>query len=157
MTRNASHPNRQLEIEASKASESGRALALLDSLYDHGRELRRPSNPLLLLEEEKLQRKEQKLIDSLAELVSRGAPEEQRNKVRNELTDTRSQFETLQARINSSAKFTNLLWPNPNYETIREQLTDPQTSLLEYSLGDKNSFAWVITKDGLKTTRLPGA
>jgi len=156
MARHDRQPNRQLEIEAFEASESGRALALLDSLYDHGRELRRPSNPLLLLEEEKLQRKEQKLIDSLAELVSRGAPEEQRNKVRNELTDTRSQFETLQARINSSAKFTNLLWPNPNYETIREQLTDPQTSLLEYSLGDKNSFAWVITKDGLKTTRLPG-
>jgi len=154
MARHDKQPDRQLEVEAFEASESGRALALLDSLYNHGRELRRPSDPLLLLEEEKLQNKEQKLIDSLAELVSRGAPEEQRNKVRDELTDTRSQYETLQARINTSAKFTNLLWPDPDYETIREQLTDPQTSLLEYSLGDKNSFAWVITKDGLKTTKL---
>jgi len=155
MARHAKQPDRRIEIEAFEASESGRALALLDSLYDHNRQLRRPSDPSLLVEEENLQKDEQKLIDSLAELVSRGAPQEQRDKVRDELTDTRAQYETLQARINSSAKFTNLLWPNPDYETIRERLTDPQTSLLEYSLGDKSSFAWVITQDGLKTTKLP--
>jgi CHAT domain-containing protein len=154
MARHAKQPDRQLEIQAFEASESGRALALLDAIRDQGRELRRPSDPLLFAEEERLQKQEQTLDDSIADLVSRGAPAGERAKVHQELTETRSRYETLQARMNTSPKFTDLLWPKPDYENIKNQLIDSQTSLLEYALGDKDSFAWVITQDGLKTTKL---
>lgn len=157
MARNEKTPGEQLEIQAFEASESGRALALLDSLHDHGRELRRPSDPLLLVEEEKLQNKEQQLIDSRAALVSRGARDEEIKKIQQELMETRSRYETLQARINTSAKFTELLWPQPSYEGIRKQLINSETSLLEYSLGDENSFAWIVTENGLKTVKLADA
>src|SRR4029453_2689936 len=33
-------------------------------------------------------------------------------------------------------------------------ITDPETSLLTYSLGDGKSFAWVVTKDGLNIFEL---
>jgi len=154
MTRFAGTGNRDLEIQAFEASESGRALALLDSLRSRQKEIRRPSDPLLLIEEEELQKREQQLRDSLAELVSRGAPEQDRQKINTDLTDVRSRYETLQARMNTNAKFTNLLWPEPDYKKIKDQLIDSNTTLLEYSLGDTNSFAWIVTQNGLTSRKL---
>jgi CHAT domain-containing protein len=154
MERNAKAPNAQLEIQAFEASESGRALALLDSLYDHQRELRNPSDPALLVEEKRLQNDEQQLTDQQAELVSRNASKKEKQKVDNDLENVKARYETLQARINSSAKFTNLLRPPINYENIRQQVIDSDTSLLEYCLGDKNSFAWLITKNGIESYKL---
>ncbi len=154
MSRYASTGDRQLEIKAFEASESGRALALLDSLRNHHREIRSPSDPVLLLEEERLQKREQALVDSLAELVSRGGSEQEREKIRTDLIDVRSRYETLGARINTNTKFTNLLWPQPDYKKLQDQLLDSDTSLLEYSLGDRRSYVWILTRDGLTSRKL---
>ena len=154
MTRFASTGNRDFEKQAFEASESGRALALLDSLRSQQKEIRHASDPLLLIEEAKLQNREQQLRDSLAELVSRGGSVQDRQKINADLTDVRSRYETLQARINTNAKFTNLLWPEPDYNKIKDQLIDSNTTLLEYSLGDTNSFAWIVTQNGLTSRRL---
>ena len=154
MTRFASTGNRDFERQAFEANESGRALALLDSLRSQQKEIRRASDPMLLIEEEKLQKREQQLLDSLAEQVSRGASEQDRQKINAELTDVRSRYETLQARLNTNAKFTNLLWPEPDYQKVKDQLIDSNTTLLEYSLGDANSYAWIITQNGLTSRKL---
>jgi len=154
MTRFAGTGNRDFERQAFEASESGRALALLDSLRSQQKEIRRASDPLLLSEEAKLQNREQQLRDSLAELASRGGSEADRKKINADLTDVSSRYETLQARINTNAKFTNLLWPEPDYKKIKDQLIDSNTTLLEYSLGDTNSFAWIVTQNGLTSRKL---
>jgi len=155
MTRYARERKPQYTIEAFEVAESGRARALLDSLYGYQRELRQPSDPLLLLEEEKLQNSEQQIVDTRERLLSHGGTEKDKAEVDQKLRDVRAQIETLEARIKSSAKFNDLLRPNPlSYERIRTEITDSQTSLLSYSLGDAKSFAWVVTKDGLNTYEL---
>ena len=154
MARHYQQPDKQLEIKAFEASESGRARGLIDSLQNYQREFRRPSDPALLIAEEKLQREEQKLVDARAKLISRGGSEKEREKIDKELTEVLSQYETLQARINSSANFASLFRPKPDYESIKRALTGADTSLLEYSLGNSNSFAWLVTQDGLKSYKL---
>ncbi|HEY3580265.1 MAG TPA: CHAT domain-containing protein, partial [Pyrinomonadaceae bacterium] len=156
MTRNAKQHDRALEIRAFEMTESGRARALLDSLRDV-RELRQRSDQTLLAEEKDLQRDEQKLVDDRANLVSHGGSEAELAKNDRDLTKVHADYEALQARINSNARFNHLERPSPlSYEEIRQQLTDPQTSLLSYSLGAQKSFAWLITKDGLQSFPLPG-
>jgi CHAT domain-containing protein len=154
MARHDKQPHQRLDIKAFEASESGRARSLMDALRGYQRELRHPSDPLLLLAEEKLQREEQELVDEKAKLLSRGASAKEIAKVDRELRDLGATYETLQARINSSKKFTNLLRPGLDYESIKQEVTNADTSLLEYSLGTKNSFAWLVTKDGLKSYKL---
>jgi CHAT domain-containing protein len=155
MTRYSRGRNQVDAIKALEAAESGRARALLDSLYNYQRELRQPSEPVLVLEEETLQREEQRLVDAKARLVSRGGTEAETAAVDGELREVRAKLETLEARIQSSTKFNDLLRPNPlRYERIRTEITNTQTSLLYYSLGSEKSFAWVITKDGLNTYEL---
>ena len=155
MTRYAADRNKRYAVEAFETAEAGRARALLDSLYGYQRELRQPSDPLLLLEEEKLQNEEQRLVDERDRLASHGGTEKERGEVEQQLREVRTQVETLEARIKSSAKFNDLLRPSPlSYERIRTEITDSQTSLLSYSLGSGKSFAWVVSKDGLDTYEL---
>lgn len=154
MARHQNQPDQRLDIKAFEASESGRARSLMDVLRAYQQELRHPSDPLLLGAEEKLQNEEQALVDTKAKLLSRGASENERARVDQELRELRTRYETLQARINTSAKFTNLLRPNLDYESIKEKVTNSDTALLEYSLGSRNSFAWLVTQDGLKSYKL---
>ncbi len=154
MAQHEKQPRQQLDIKAFEASESGRARSLLDVLRGYQRELRHPSDPLLLLAEEKLQNEEQSLVDAKAKLLSRGASAKETARVDQELRELRARYETLEGRINTSAKFTNLLRPSLDYENIKQQITHADTALLEYSLGSKNSFAWLVTQDGLKSYKL---
>lgn len=154
MTRYSRDRNPQDAIRAFEAAESGRARALLDSLYNYQRELRQPSEPALVLDEEKLQIEEQRLVDVKTRLLSRSTDEETAD-VDDQLREVRAKLESLEARIKSSAKFKDLLRPNPlRYERIRSDITDAQTSLLYYSLGSAKSFAWVVTTDGLNAFEL---
>lgn len=155
MALHAREPNQHLDVRAFEASEFGHARALLDSIRNYQKELTQV-DPLLLLQEEKLLKREQELIDARAEAVSTNHSEDAKT-IESELTDVRARYESLQARINSSAKLINLLRPQPlSYETIKNQITNADTSLLTYSLGSKDSFAWVVTSDGLKSYKLAG-
>jgi CHAT domain-containing protein len=157
MQLDAEQPGQGFDIKAFEASESGRARSLLDSLRDYQREFRQVANPALLLDEEKLQKEEQQLLDERSKLQNEVSSHQTREKVENELRQTRSRYETLEAQINSTAKFKNLMRPAPlGVEEIRKQVTDANTFLLEYSLGTQQSYLWLITPDGLTTYVLPG-
>jgi CHAT domain-containing protein len=157
MQRHAEQPDKKFNVAALEASEMGRARSLLDSLKDYQRELRHTADPSLLVEEEKLQNKEQQLLDKQAKLRSEGSVTEDGKNVENELMQVRAQNETLQAQINSTARFNDLMRPVPlKFEEIRKQVTDQETSLLEYSLGSRKSYLWVITPDGFDSYELAG-
>jgi CHAT domain-containing protein len=156
MQRHSVRPGERLDIAAFEASELGRARSLIDSLRDHQRELRHAADPSFLIEEETLQKREQKLLDTRAKLESEGGAGEEVEKVEDELTKARARYETLEAQINSTAKYNNLLRPQPlTFEEIRSQITDSETSLLEFSLGDRKSYLWLVTPDGLTSYELP--
>ena len=156
MTRYTRDRSQQYAVAAFEAAESGRARSLLDSLSGYQRELRKPSDPTLLVEEEKLQQAEMKFVDDRMRLLSHGGTEKEKADVEQKLREVRTQLETLEARIKSDERFKDLLRPTPlSYERIRTEITDADTSLLSYSLGTAKSFAWVVTKDGLNTYELP--
>jgi len=157
MQLDAARPGEGFDKQAFEASELGRARSLLDSLGDHQKELRQAADPSLLVEEEELQKKEQSLLDRRAELQSGGGDAEDLAKVEDELTRVRARYETVEAQINSTSRYNNLLRPSPlSFEEIRTQVTDADTSLLEFSLGGRESYLWVVTPDGLSSYKLPG-
>lgn len=156
MTRYAQDRKQQYAVEAFETAEKGRARSLLDLLSGYQRELRQPSDSSLLVEEDKLQKAELKLVDDRTRLLSQGGTEKEKADVEQKLREVRTQLETLEARIKSDERFNDLLRPTPlSYERIRAEITDADTSLLSYSLGAGKSFAWVVTKDGLNTYELP--
>lgn len=158
MRLHAGRPDERFDIEAFEASEMGRARSLIDSLKDHQKELRQVSDPALLIEEEALQKAEQRLLDKRAKFQSEGGAgaAEAGEKVEGELIEVRARYESLQAQINSADRFKDLLRPAPlAFADIRRQITDAETSLLEFSLGGQKSYLWVVTADGLTSHELP--
>lgn len=156
MQLNSARPDEGFDVKAFEASELGRARSLLDSLRDYQRELRGAADPALLIEEEDLQKKEQTLLDRQAKLQSEGATAEATRKVEDELTQVRTRRETVEAQMNADARFNNLLRPAPlSLEEIRREVTDGETSLLEFSLGDRKSYLWLVTQEGMMSYELP--
>ncbi len=156
MQEHARKPGEHFDVAAFEASERGRARSLLDSLKDSQRELRKATHPALLLDEEKLQREEQRLLDEQAKLRSEGGSPAATEKLRAEFIRIRTRRETLEAQIKTTAKFNSLMRAAPlELDEIRKQLTDSETSLLEYSLGDQKSYLWMITSSGIRSYELP--
>jgi CHAT domain-containing protein len=156
MQLNSARPGEGFDVRAFEESEMGRARSLLDTLRDYQRELRGTADPALLIEEEELQKKEQTLLDRQARLQSEGAATEETEKVWEELTRVRVRRETLEAQMNGDARFNNLLRPAPlSLDEIRRQVTDEETSLLEFSLGDRRSYLWLVTQEGMTSYELP--
>lgn len=156
MQLHAARPAEGFDVAAFEASEMSRARSLLDSLRNYQRELRQAADPALLIEEEALQKKEQKLLDAQAKLKSEGNTGEEIAQVEDQLMKVRTRYETLEAQISSTARYNDLLRPAPlTFEEIKSQITDAETSLLEFSLGDRKSYLWVVTTEGLRSYELP--
>lgn len=155
MALNSKHPDRQLDVKAFEVSENGRARALLDSLRTYRRDLRKIDDLSLLAREERLQKAEQKFVDQKAELLSRGKTNEATAQIDKELMDIHAQQETLQARMNTNSRYVEFTQPKPlSLQSVQNEVTDDRTSLVEFALGTRQSFAWVVTKNGFSTTRL---
>lgn len=155
MQRHAARPGEGFDVAGFEASELGRARSLIDSIRDHRKELRSAADPALLLEEEKLQADEQKLLDKRALLRSEESSEEARQAVEAKLVQLRARSETLEAQINSAVSFNSLLRPAPlTFADIQSQVLDSETTLLEYSLGGRKSYLWVVTPAGLESHEL---
>jgi CHAT domain-containing protein len=157
MQRDAKEPGGNFSVEAFEVSERGRARSLLDSLKDSQRELRQVANPALLYDEEKLQKEEQGLLDEQAKLESEGGAREASQELGAKLKEVRARRETLEAKINSTSRFKDLMRAAPlEFDEIKRQITDADTSLLEYALGDQTSYLWMVTPAGITSHKLPG-
>src|SRR5262249_40675065 len=67
-----------------------------------------------------------------------------------------TQYEQVQTQIRlKSPRYAALTQPSPLSLKGIEQLLDPQTVLLEYSLGEERSFLWLLTTTSIASYALP--
>src|SRR6185369_15259882 len=89
-------------------------------------------------------------------LKARKGSSEELSTLQREISVLEDEYQQVQAAIRkSSPQYSALTQPQPlDLKGIQRQL-DPNTVLLEYSLGEQRSYAWVVTPDSLKTYALP--
>jgi CHAT domain-containing protein len=87
--------------------------------------------------------------------AQKGNPEEIAT-LNREISAFEDEYQQLQTAIRkNSPQYAALTQPEPlGLKAIQQQL-DPNTVLLEYSLGDERSYLWVVGNDSLKTYELP--
>jgi CHAT domain-containing protein/tetratricopeptide (TPR) repeat protein len=155
MQQHTRNPGGGFDRAAFEASESGRARSLLDAIRGYQREMRGSADPSLLIEEDRLQVEERKLLDRRAEIRTGAAPATA--EIETELAKVHAQLESLQAKMSGNvARARELLLVTPiKVDEVKTRIADPDTSLFEYSLGDHGSYLWVISADGLHTYTLP--
>jgi CHAT domain-containing protein/tetratricopeptide (TPR) repeat protein len=151
------HPEQHLVAAAFQASERARARSFLEMLTEARVDIRQGVDVDLLERERALKGRLDDRSDYHVQLLSRAASEEESNHVAAEIRQLTADLEQLQALIRSkSPRYAALTHPEPlSLEEIQREVLDDDTVLLEYSLGEKNSYLWAVSKTKYTSHVLP--
>jgi len=146
----------KLDADALHASERGRARSLLEQLSEARIDIRQGVDSSLIEKERDLTRVLNAKAQREMTLKARKGSSDEITRVQREISELEDQYQQVQAAIRkSSPQYSALTQPQPlDLKGIQREL-DPNTVLLEYSLGEERSYVWVITQNSLKTYALP--
>jgi CHAT domain-containing protein/uncharacterized protein HemY len=143
--------------EAFDLSERGRARGLIEMLREAEVDLFKVVEPSLLEQQRALQH----LLNAKAEQQSRflsGKYDQQRAAaIAKELDELTVKYRDLETKIAvTSPRYAALTAPQPlSLRQIQETVLDPDSLLLEYSLGAERSYLWAVSRDSIASFELP--
>lgn len=131
------------ESSAFGAAERTRGRSLSDLLSEIGGEIRQGVDSAILNRERVLQRQ-------LNFKAQKAAPREEMDRLF-------AGLEAVEAEIRgASPRYAALMQPKPlKVDEVQRTVLDPNTLLLEYSLGADCSYLWAVSSKGLRSYRLP--
>jgi len=148
------HPEKAYNQQAFNYLERARARAFLDQLRISGIDISQNINFKLLNRKKEI---EKDMSEIIAKLYASDLSDEGSKNLHKQLTDKENDYETLKRAIRSgSPVYANLNFPE--IITLKEtqtRLLDSNTLFIEYLLGEKNSWAFAVTKNDLKIFPLP--
>jgi tetratricopeptide (TPR) repeat protein len=156
MRLHAGHPSEGHDREALKALERTRARSLLEILSEARANIRLGVEPQLLERERALQQKLNVKAERLTQLPG-GKEAKERAAAEKELDLLLTEYQQVQAEIRAnSPHYAALTQPQPlGLREIQAEVLDPDTLLLEYSLGEEHSFLWAVTATSIASYVLP--
>lgn len=146
------------ELEAAVfAGERSRARSLLDLLAESHADIRQGIDPALLQRE---RRQRDLLADKWTQfqkLLGGKFTEAQKSAAEKEIKELNEEYEQIQIKIRKlSPRYAALTNPQPLKPAEIQQLLDDNTLLLQYALGQKQSYLWVVTRTEILPYILPG-
>jgi CHAT domain-containing protein len=150
-------PSKGYDAAALEVSERARARGLLETLSEAGVDLRQGADPALLGRERDLSARLSAKATRLVSLLGRRDRQEQAAVLKKEVGALEEEQQQVLGEIRrSSPHYAAITQPRPLDLRGIQQLLDPDTLLLEYSLGAERSYLWAVTRDGLRSFQLPG-
>jgi CHAT domain-containing protein/Tfp pilus assembly protein PilF len=152
----ALEPEKYYSHEAFHFLERAKARAFIDNLEVSQVNITRGVDRELIDQENELMEE----ISSLnSELLRPGLSPEQEKDAKERVSQSEEQLEALKRKIRmSSPAYASLKYPQIiSLEEAQKNILDSGTAFFEYSLGEINSYAFVITKKNLKIFPLPPA
>ncbi|MBI4852829.1 MAG: CHAT domain-containing protein [Acidobacteria bacterium] len=151
------NPSNANDLAALRVSERERTYILLDLMTTSEINLSANSNKDLVLQENNLK---QLISDKTSKLVRFNiaeAPVHEIGEIERELKALSNQLKDLQTEIKQkNPHYANFSQPTPlNLKEIQENILDPETVFLEYSLGNEQSYLWVVSQTEIKSFYLP--
>jgi CHAT domain-containing protein/tetratricopeptide (TPR) repeat protein len=150
-------PSAAFDAVALTVSERARARSLLELLTESRADIRQGVDSSLLERERSLQQRLNAKAAAQVSLLNRKHTPEQAAAAAKEIASITIEYEELQGKIRaSSPRYAALTQPQPlNLSGIQQQALDPQTLLLEYSLGENASYLFVVSQTSLSSHQLP--
>ena len=156
MQQEAQEPGKGHAAEALQASERGRARSLTEMLNEAQVDIQEGVNVDLVMRERDLRQSLNAKAQRQIQLTAQKASPQEIETLNKEISALEDEYQQVQVAIRkASPAYAALTQPQPlGLKEIQEQL-DPNTVLLEYSLGDERSYLWSVTQNSLKTYELP--
>jgi CHAT domain-containing protein/Tfp pilus assembly protein PilF len=137
--------------------EQSRARTLLETLTEAHVNIRQGADPSLLERERSLRVTLTAKSNRKIDLLQAEHTEAQVAAFTKEIDELLSQYQEVEGQIRtSSPNYAALTQPKPlSPKEVQKQLLDGDTVLLEYSLGEKGSFVFMVTPTSLDSYELP--
>jgi CHAT domain-containing protein len=150
-------PAAGFDVAALKTYEQARARSLIDLLAEASADIRQGVDPDLLVRERSLHQTLNAEADRQMRIFGRKHSEEEANAVRRKIDDLLTQLLSIEAELKArSPRYAALTQPEPlGLKEIQAVVTDDETLLLEYSLGEERSYLWAVTATTFTTYELP--
>ncbi|HKX30170.1 MAG TPA: CHAT domain-containing tetratricopeptide repeat protein [Blastocatellia bacterium] len=157
MQTHGQEPGAEAERTALQFSERARARSLLDLLAEGQAKIRQGADSALLERERSLLERLKAKDAALKQLRADPRTKAQAESLAREILDLTTQLQLVEAQIrSSSSRYSALTRPEPlSASEIARQVLDEKTVLLEYSVGEKRSWLWVVTPDSISSHQLP--
>ena len=147
-------PSAGFDVQALQASEKARARSLLELLTQSGTTLRQTVPPELLQKERSIR---SALNSELFRKLQASSNKPDAKPASTNIAKLEMQYEEIKYQIRTvSAGYALIALPQTlDVEEVQRKILDDDTAILEYSLGEKRSFVWVITSKGVSSYELP--
>jgi CHAT domain-containing protein/Tfp pilus assembly protein PilF len=135
--------------------ESAKARAFLETLGESKVDIRERLTPQLKEQEKKISNQ---ISSAIRELTSQELSENQRMRLSQELKGAEDDYGLLLQKIRVEVpEVANMVAPVPcRLDQVQDQITDNKTALIEYFIGEKESYVFFITKRDIWLHLLPG-
>lgn len=112
---------------------------------------------MLLKREQDLRRRLRELTTQRIQLAEDETSTKKVAELEKQLDELATEYQQVQGLIRSSSpRYAALVQPVPlSLQQVQQNVIDPETLLLEYSLGEERSYVWAITHDSMKSFELP--
>jgi CHAT domain-containing protein/Tfp pilus assembly protein PilF len=147
-------PEMGYDRQAFETSERERARSLIDLLVESRADLRKGADPELLAQERALDRS---LSAEASQLRSLPSDSSDFKRLQVNIEDLSAEHERVDALIRAkNPAYAAVTQPRPmSLDQIQNQVLNPNTTLLEYSLGGDRSFLFRVTGTTFQTFELP--
>jgi CHAT domain-containing protein/Tfp pilus assembly protein PilF len=151
------NPAAAFDSAALAVSERARARSLLELLEESHADIRQGVDGSLLERERSLQQRLNARAAEQARLLNRKHTPEQADAAAKEIAAITNEYEETEARIRArSPRYAALTQPQPlGLAEIQQQALDEDTLLLEYALGEKRSYLWLVSQRSIDSYELP--
>ena len=156
MQLHAKEPSARYDAEALKVSERGRARSLVEMLNEAHVDIEQGVSADLVKREQEIRQSINAKAQRQIQLKAQNGNRQEIETFDKEIRALENEYEQVQAAIRkASPSYAALTQPQLLGAKEIQQLLDPETVLLEYSLGDERSYLWTVTQNSLKTYELP--
>jgi CHAT domain-containing protein/predicted DNA-binding protein YlxM (UPF0122 family) len=151
------NPAASFDALALAVSERAHARSLLELLTEARADIRQGVDGSLLERERSLRQLLNAKAAAQFALLNRKHTPAQTEAAAKEINSITAEYEELRAQIRArSPRYAALTQPQPlNLTEIQQQVLDPETLLLEYSLGENASYLFVVSRTSITSHRLP--
>jgi len=151
------NPDAALDDAALAVSERARARSLLELLTEARADIRQGVDGSLLESERSLQQRLNAKAAAQVRLLNHKHTLEQADAAAKEIAAITAEYEDLLAQIRArSPRYAALTQPQPlSLTEIQQQALDEDTLLLEYALGEKRSYLWLVSQHSIDSYELP--
>lgn len=142
---------------ALQVSEKSIARNLLETLNEARANIKQGITAKLLEQEQRLRQELNEKANVQARMLKGKYTLEQAEAIAKEINGLTREYEELQTQIRKeSPRYAGLIEPVPlSAKEIQERVLDKNTVLLEYLLGDEQSYLWVVSNSSITTYLLP--